>query len=411
MFSRRPALLIVSLLAAGWGGYRVGLSPAFRKPEMTPGIAPDSKAFVRPLEGAESPPRVPLAELVRLADSGKLSKLEVWEQLERCSAAEIKAELLPLLTGVVKFGAVIHTRELLLFRWGQLEPREAMEFAKSFTPEELLADQYIATVFTAWWTRDPEAACHWAVNSTVFNQPGSGPAWVYAILRKEEPGAAVRRAAELGPEILNYTAIRLMDSWNAAAEGQDFMSFIRDLDSPACEAAAVRAIRLQELKPDDEESSGPHTWQAALQKLGEMNLPVAEAEDLRDSMALDWAFTYPVEILKWSVSQEGVNGSRLQQQCMRYWEADEEKEELAPEWLKSQANPGSLYAVSASLRVRMMVLDRMFHRTEDVEQAERDLNRLLDDWGQVDPDGVARWKESSDAERLDLAGGYQLSFD
>lgn len=354
-----------------------------------------------------------LADLAKQFDEGKLRAHRAWAAIRDLPVEEIRKVLLPLVKDSNSSLDKFHG--MMLFRWAQLDPRAAMDYAENF-PGLLDFNPNRATVFTAWWKRDSAGAYQWALSDPAAKQERL--LWIVAVLKKEAGEIALQRAKEQGPDALEAMAADLvlsssdqaaLDRLLASADSAEIKSALRD----AILAKDLKISQPAEAEADDDpfaespDRSQAGSLQDALAKLDAANLPPEDADRILGQKLPEWSRTRGREVMTWLVSREGLSGNDRQRDCLNQWFCGHPDE--AAEWLLSQGNEDKLYEGVASTARRVKAAfeigaARGFGGGGDYENA---LAAVLTKWATFDPAAVERWKQGGQSADLRVSGGVQ----
>ena len=213
---------------------------------------------------------------------------------------------------------LVAAKELLIYRWAELDPSGALAFLLERDPADGDAIDEVATLFSAWVRLDPEAAVA-ASNELEPSQRNVADARVFSWLAENAPEKFVALAREKGTaNLANWTAAftaltergenidayltGLSEKQRALAIGgiagtlvargsEMALAWARDLEHPVDRKNALRAV-LDTMGRSDPEAAG-----AALQEFAgefpdvEGKIALALKED-DPFLALDWIQTY-----------------------------------------------------------------------------------------------------------------------
>ncbi len=402
--------LVAAMTVAAWTGYWVASVDGLPGGRPAMDSAP-AKAATRILveDAAVLPPD--LAELAKQFDEEKLRAHQAWAAIRDLPVEEIRKVLLPLVKDANSSLDRFHG--MMLFRWAQLDPRAAMDYAENF-PGLLDFNPNRATVFTAWWTRDPAGAYQWALSDPAAKQERL--AWVVAVLRKEAGEMQLQRAKEQGRDALEAMAADLVLS---ASDQAALDRLLASADSAEIKAALGNAILAKDLKisppaeaEDDPFAESPERSQAgslhdALAKLDAANLSPEDADRILNQKLPEWSRTRGREVMTWLVSREGLSGNDRQRDCLNQWFCGHPDE--AAEWLLSQGNEGNLYegVASTARRVKAAFEVGAVRGFGGERGYESELAAVLTKWATFDPAAVERWKQGRQSDDLRVSGGVQ----
>jgi hypothetical protein len=398
------------MVLAGWAGYEVAAGNGLKADENAGGGVPGKVAGRAPMENSGRSV-ADLAGLAKRMDDEELRAHEAWAAIKELPAERIREELLPLAKDVSSSLGEFHM--MMLFRWAQLEPQAAMDYAECF-PNPLDVGPCRATAFTSWWKKDASGAYQWAISDPAAQKERLE--WVVSVLKREAGDRALQRAREQGPDALDAMALDLLPPASDQA-GMDRM--MESAGTPELKNALRRAAFTRDLKianppgavedpfAEDSGSNAALSLQDALERLGAEELPPGDVNRILDRKLPEWSRTRGQEVMSWLVGQEGFGASERQRNCLNQWFFEQPDE--AAEWLLAQGNASGLYEGVASTARRMQAAlevgaSRAIRGGGDNQEA---LAAVLARWESFDPAAVERWRLGIRSEDLRASGGIQ----
>lgn len=398
------------MVLAGWAGYEVAAGDGLEADGNAGEGAPGKVAGRAPME-ITTRSAADLADLAKRMDEEELRAHEAWAVIKDLPAERLREELLPLAKDMNSSLGEFHM--MMLFRWAQLEPHAAMDYAECF-PNLLDVGPCRVTAFTSWWKKDSSGAYQWALSDPAAKKERLE--WVVSVLKKEAGDMALQRAKEQGRDALDAMAFDLIPpEWDQVAMGR----LMESAGSPEVRDALKRAAFDRDLEMADPPGStedpfaeGPgsnaaSSLQEALAKLDAAELSPGDVGQILDRKLPEWSRTRGKEVMSWLVQQEGLGASERQRDCLNQWFFEQPDE--AAEWLLAQGSASGLYEGVASTARRMQAALEVGAsgaiRGGGDNQAA--LAAVLARWESFDPDAVERWKQGGRREDLRASGGIQ----
>ncbi|MCW1916706.1 hypothetical protein OJ996_24175 [Luteolibacter sp. GHJ8] len=398
------------MVFAGWAGYHVA---ARNGPEAVgnEGIEAPGKVAGRVPREVSTGTVANLADLAKRMDDEELRAHEAWTAIKDLPAERIREELLPLAKDMSSSLGEFHM--MMLFRWAQLEPHAAMDYAECF-PNLLDVGPCRVTAFTSWWKKDPAGAYQWAISDPAAQKERLE--WVVSVLKKEAGDMALQRAREQGRDALDAMAFDLVPP---ASDQVAMDRLMESAGSHEVRDALKRAAFAKDLEMADPpgtiedpfaESPGSNAARSlhdALARLDDAELPPGDVDQILDRKLPEWSRTRGQEVMSWLVGQEGFGASERQRNCLNQWFFEQPDE--AAEWLLAQGNASGLYEGVASTARRMQAAlevgaSRAIRGGGDNQAA---LAAVLARWESFDPAAVERWRLGIRSEDLRASGGIQ----
>jgi hypothetical protein len=397
------------MVLAGWAGYQAAAGVDPQLGGKARGDTP-SKPAGRGAMAASTGLAADLADLSKRMDDEKLRPHQAWAAIKDLPAERILEELLPLTKDMSSSLGEFHM--MMLFRWAQLEPHAAMDYAECF-PNLLDAGPARATVFTSWWKSDPTGAYQWALSEPAAKRQRLG--WVVSVLKKEAADMPLRRAKEQGQDALEAMALDLVRT----ASDQAAMDRLMDsAGSPETRETLRQAVLARDLKmappdgtPDDlfAETHGNNalSLQDALEKLVAAELSPEDTNRILNRKLPEWSRIRGEEVMTWLVEQEGFGASERQRDCLNQWFFARPEE--ATEWLFAEGEAGSLYEgiASTARRIHAAVENGTLYRVNEGDKTEEMASAILSRWASFDPAAVERWRQGGRRGDLRASGGIQ----
>lgn len=396
------------MVLAGCAGYQAAAGDDSQLGRTARGDTPRKAAGRAPMAASTA---ADLAELSKRMDDGKLRPHQAWAAIKDLPAERILEELLPLAKDMSSSLGEFHM--MMLFRWAQLEPHAAMDYAECF-PNLLDVGPARATVFTSWWKRDPTGAYQWALSDPAAKRERLE--WVVSAMIGEAGDMPLQRAREQGRDALDAMALRLVPPASDQA-GMDRL--MASAGSPEIKEALKRAAFAMNLKMAEPPAGGEDPFaespannaalslQDALAKLDAAELSPGDVDQILNRKLPEWSRTRGKEVMSWLVEQEGFGASERQRDCLNQWFFEQPDE--AAQWLLSQGNASGLYeGVAATARRMQDALEIGASRAiQGGGKNQEALAAVLSRWESFDPAAVERWKLDIRREDLRASGGIQ----
>ncbi|QJE94391.1 hypothetical protein [Luteolibacter luteus] len=387
--SRIPGLYPLSVAAiaglAGWAayGFGKGTSDVAQIPGSTPkpAITKEASSSAR---GREARPVLDLAaEIGRMCGSSPVG-LESWDTIRSLSLEQVEEALEIALAPPWKKSTSV-VREMLLTRWAELDPEQAMAKAVELQEGEQSSPPGKSALWT-WAQQDPEAARRWAATNPEAAKKLGFIAMLSNLCLKELPAVAMEKAALWGTEVHSATMYQLAS-----------MTGLNRVSRP-------EFLKLLEAFPEDRRdamrSQFVATWCASdpeegLEGLKELIPDEGERNKLRDQTLRFWSRSQPSEVLAWIEVHPQETKPESQAYAWREWVGHRPEEALS--WLEDHGDDARL--AEAIVRHLQSYGSNDPFSASVIDQKQKDgLRRSYQVWAEADPDAAAKWLRSADPQ-------------
>lgn len=319
-----------------------------------------------------------------LVNAGTGEQLAAWELIRSLSVKQVKEAL--KITGTAATGEDPNFLTMMLYaRWSEIDPAAAVKSAAGL-PEQA-ARAFGGGALWNWVKSDPEAAYLWCKDHAKFAETTQLDTMMVAMLAAEPPASALEKAALLGGEVLNLTALHFARS--SAADDAARASFI------------TAAAKLPEQMRNHTLLQMALAWSSADPDAALAGVDgIYESEDLRrrarSELVRSWGTRDPRQALAWLGENSPPDLVGQQAGIWKRWVT--EQPDAANQWLTQHGGTPAL-AETIVRQIQSSTMNRSLGiGDKQVKREAEALRQNYRTWSAAQPEQAAEWLKKADPQ-------------
>lgn len=341
-------LLGLGMLGCGIGGYFAGTGESGPSHASVLGAKTAERGAAAQAYQREA--EVKAALLLAKERWWRTPRLEqsLWQRVSGFDAGQVRSALSDLRGNEDR--PAVEFREMLFFRWGQIDPLAAMEAAGTEDgidpgkpPPESCGNT--CTVLSTWLKDDPQVAMDFVASRPALLKCRGPVGYVVEILLADGAAEALTKAAALSPEILKeLVEVTARNAFDDPEVRREYLATLESSGNPQAKEAGWKYLFGNLCSRD-----GPEKVKAEIEGL---NLEAAEAEQLWSAVFNQWIEERSTAVLEWLAERDGLGRDVRQAEALEKW--FRWNPGRAMEWLDSHQDTAALCGGVAGLMAKRL---------------------------------------------------------